>query len=486
MPCSLPERRLDAALLTSDRCPACHWHVSCDERHGCWTCADAEQTRISRRDRRLCRGRPVAARLRAGGRPQRHRDGRDARLDRRHRTRRAARRARRPEQGLRQDAARGDQTATCRCSCRPAPMSCPICRCPAACGFPACPARRASSMAATAISSWPNTPTISNSAAWSSTAQTAGWATMRRGCSICAGVGHLVIDNCQIIGSGKNGLALEHAAGRIERSDHIGRRRCRHLFGRGDRTGDHRQHASPTAPMAASSCIAGSAAEDGTMVTGNRVERIGARSGGTGQNGNGINALPRRQRHHRRAMSSPIAPSRRSAPTAPATCRSPATPARAAARRRSIPNSAFEGAMISNNIVDGAANGISIVNFNEGGRMARLLRQHRAQPRRPAAPTRPIRRASASASASRPTWPCPATSSRTRRSIGMQIGWGPYLRNVVATGNVIRKAGTGIAVTRSRGRRLGGHLRQRHRRRAERRRRRPALGGTGDRRPRPS
>ena len=29
----------------------------------------------------------------------------------------------------------------------------------------------------------------------------------------------------------------------------------------------------------------------------------------------------------------------------------------------------------------------------------------------------------------------------------MQIGWGPYLRNVVATGNVIRKAGTGIVVS---------------------------------------
>ncbi|UDL92761.1 TIGR03808 family TAT-translocated repetitive protein [Mesorhizobium sp. PAMC28654] len=30
---------------------------------------------------------------------------------------------------------------------------------------------------------------------------------------------------------------------------------------------------------------------------------------------------------------------------------------------------------------------------------------------------------------------------------GMQIGWGPYMRNVVATGNIIRKAGTGIVVT---------------------------------------
>jgi uncharacterized secreted repeat protein (TIGR03808 family) len=30
---------------------------------------------------------------------------------------------------------------------------------------------------------------------------------------------------------------------------------------------------------------------------------------------------------------------------------------------------AFEGAIISGNIVDGAANGISMANFNEGGRM---------------------------------------------------------------------------------------------------------------------
>ena len=29
----------------------------------------------------------------------------------------------------------------------------------------------------------------------------------------------------------------------------------------------------------------------------------------------------------------------------------------------------------------------------------------------------------------------------------MKLGWGPYLRNVTATGNVIRKAGIGIAVT---------------------------------------
>ena len=31
--------------------------------------------------------------------------------------------------------------------------------------------------------------------------------------------------------------------------------------------------------------------EDGTLVTGNRIERIAAKSGGSGQNGNGINVF---------------------------------------------------------------------------------------------------------------------------------------------------------------------------------------------------
>ena len=55
------------------------------------------------------------------------------------------------------------------------------------------------------------------------------------------------------------------------------------------------------------------------------------------------------------------------------------------AKPRSTPNSLSRARSISGNIVDGAANGISIVNFNEGGRACGLLRQSRPQPveRRP-------------------------------------------------------------------------------------------------------
>src|SRR5690606_27239149 len=106
----------------------------------------------------------------------------------------------------------------------------------------------------------------------------------------------------------------------------------------------------------------------------------------------------------------------------------------------------FEGAVVNGNVVDGAANGISIVNFDQGGRLAacsanivRNLTRHgpyRADP---------------------PGFgvgiTVEADSTVTGNVVeeapvfGMAIGWGPFMRNVAATGNMIRKAGTGIAVS---------------------------------------
>ena len=75
-----------------------------------------------------------------------------------------------------------------------------------------------------------------------------------------------------------------------------------------------------------------------------------------------------------------------------------------------MPSTRFEGAMIANNIVDTAAMGVSVTNFNEGGRLAVVqgnvirnlfLRKDAARP-------------AASASASRPTASSAATSSKAR------------------------------------------------------------------------
>ena len=107
---------------------------------------------------------------------------------------------------------------------------------------------------------------------------------------------------------------------------------------------------------------------------------------------------------------------------------------------------AFEGAVINGNIVDGAANGISIVNFDKGGRMAvcsgNIVRNLSTKGPYPAnAPGFGVGITVEADTAVN------GNVVENAPLYGLKIGWGPYMRNVVATGNVIRKAGTGIAVT---------------------------------------
>lgn len=257
-------------------------------------------------------------------------------------------------------------------------------------------------------------------------------------------VAHLVIDNCQVTGSGKNGLALERAIGRVGRSD---------ISGAAD-AGIYSVEAGglEISGNTVSDCANGGilvhrwqAAEDGTIVSGNRVQRIGARSGGTGQNGNGINAF----RAGNVIISGNVV----------SDCAFTAIRANSASNLQITGNTcsrsgetgiysefSFEGAILSNNIVDGAANGISIVNFNEGGRMAvcsnNIVRNLTTVGPYMADP--PGFGVGISAEADTTV---SGNVVENAPLYGMQLGWGPYLRNVVATGNVIRKAGTGIVVS---------------------------------------
>lgn len=254
----------------------------------------------------------------------------------------------------------------------------------------------------------------------------------------------LSIDDCQVNGASKNGIALQRATGRIERCT---------ITGAAD-AGLWSVDAAGLAinANAVNDCANGGilvhrwqVGEDGTMVSGNRIARIGARNGGTGQNGNGINVF----RAGGVLISSNIV----------SDCAFSAIRANSGSNVQIIGNSclrsgetalyaefAFEGAAIANNVIDGAANGISVVNFNEGGRLATCSGNI-------------VRNLST-------TGPYPAEVGGFGIGIGveadttvtgnvveeapqcgMQLGWGPYLRNVVATGNVVRKAGIGIAVS---------------------------------------
>jgi len=258
------------------------------------------------------------------------------------------------------------------------------------------------------------------------------------------GVPVFVMDNCRVTGSSRNGVALERVSGRVERSEIAGAAEA----GLWSVEAGRMQVVGNTVADCGNGGILvhrWQSAEDGTIVTGNRVERIAARAGGTGQNGNGINVF--------RAGSTIVSGNQVSDCAFSAIRSNSGSNIQIAGNtcRRSgetgiYSEFAFEGAVIANNIVDGAANGISVVNFNEGGRLStvtgNLVRNLSADGPYPAdAP------GFGSGIAIEADTAVTGNVIENAPLYGMHIGWGPFMRNVVATGNVIRSVGEGIAVS---------------------------------------
>ncbi|HSH63854.1 MAG TPA: TIGR03808 family TAT-translocated repetitive protein [Methyloceanibacter sp.] len=250
----------------------------------------------------------------------------------------------------------------------------------------------------------------------------------------------LEIADCRVLGSGENGITLRQVSGRVRDCEFANIRKGA-LFSE-DATGlqiahNHLHDCGDNGILVWRS----DAGEDGTIVTGNRVERIEAKSDGTGQNGNGINVY--------RAGSVQVSGNRIS------DCAFTAIRANAASNCQMIGNScarlgevalyadfAFQGAVIANNLVDRSAVGISVTNFNEGGRLAvvqgNLIRNIFI---RKDVDSRGIGIAVEADS---------VVSGNVIEAVptfGILLGWSPYLRDVNVTDNVIRNAHIGIAVS---------------------------------------
>jgi uncharacterized secreted repeat protein (TIGR03808 family) len=111
----------------------------------------------------------------------------------------------------------------------------------------------------------------------------------------------------------------------------------------------------------------------------------------------------------------------------------------------------FEGAMISGNTIDHAAIGVSVTNFNRGGRLAvvqgNIIRK--LLPARPAG-TDPGDGAGIGIAVEADT----AVSGNVIEDApyaGIILGWGRHLRDVAATGNIVRRTDIGIGVSVSAG-----------------------------------
>ena len=106
----------------------------------------------------------------------------------------------------------------------------------------------------------------------------------------------------------------------------------------------------------------------------------------------------------------------------------------------------FQGAVIANNVVQGAANGISVANSNEGGRLSTVT----GNIVRDLSDKGPYPADSPGFGIGIHVEADTAVTSNVIENAplyGINLGWGPYLRNVTASNNVIRNAGEGIAVS---------------------------------------
>jgi uncharacterized secreted repeat protein (TIGR03808 family) len=183
---------------------------------------------------------------------------------------------------------------------------------------------------------------------------------------------------------------------------------------------------------------------DGSLVADNRIDDTGAAAGGTGQNGNAINVFRAagvtvRNNIIRNAAFSAVR-------------------GNAASSFEVIGNNCagldetamyaefdFIGVTFIDNVIDGAENGISVTNFDRGGRLG-TVRGNTVRNLRPRRPGSPPTGSGVGISAEADTSVMDNIVENASQA-GIQAGWGPYLRDVKVTGNVVRDSRIGVAVS---------------------------------------
>jgi uncharacterized secreted repeat protein (TIGR03808 family) len=255
----------------------------------------------------------------------------------------------------------------------------------------------------------------------------------------------LRLADCAIVGAGRNGIALEAMDGEVTGNTISAAADIAVLSidARGLRIAGNTVRGAGNGGILIWRTTPG---DDGTLVVDNRIETVANKSGGSGQYGNAINVF--------RANNVMVRGNRI------ANAAFSAVRGNAASNLQILGNTcsaigevalycefAFEGAVIANNIVDGAAVGVSVTNFNDGGRLAvvqgNLIRN--LKPQRPAG-TDPNDGAGIGIGVEADT----AVTGNVIENApyaGIAAGWGRYLRDVTINANVVRGADYGIAVS---------------------------------------
>jgi uncharacterized secreted repeat protein (TIGR03808 family) len=254
----------------------------------------------------------------------------------------------------------------------------------------------------------------------------------------------LRIADCEIINAGRNGISLEAIDGEVTANTiSAADSAIFSLDARALKIAGNTVHGAGNGGILVWRSERG---DDGTLVVDNRIESIMNKAGGSGQYGNAVNVfradnvIVRGNRIRNAAFSAVRGNAASNLQIVGNTCTGLGEVALYA-------EFGFEGALIANNIVDGAALGVSVTNFNQGGRLAivqgNLIRN--LVGRRPPG-TDPNDIAGVGIGVEADT-SVTGNVVENAANAGIAAGWGAYLRDVAISSNVIRHADFGITVS---------------------------------------
>jgi uncharacterized secreted repeat protein (TIGR03808 family) len=266
----------------------------------------------------------------------------------------------------------------------------------------------------------------------------------RNGLLVAEEVLDLDIRDCEFANAGSIGLTLQRTAGRVTANRFRGMRESA-LFSLDSRGLSIEQNQVEDCGNNGIQIWRSQPGDDQSIVRGNRINRIRSDAGGDGPNGNGISlykaggviiegntlrdcALTFIRNNSGSGVQIIGNQGRRCGETA------------------LYSEFAFEGAVIANNLVEDCAAGISVTNLDHGGRLAVVANNIVRSAQKGFAPKGKELvggmgvHVEAEAAVT-------GNVVENASDIGISLGWSWGMRNLVATGNMVRKTGIGISVS---------------------------------------
>lgn len=254
----------------------------------------------------------------------------------------------------------------------------------------------------------------------------------------------LALSDCEFINAGSVGLALNRTAGRIERNRFRSMRDSA-LFSLDSRGLSIEANTVEDCGNNGIQLWRSQAGDDQSLVRGNRLNRIRSDAGGDGPNGNGISLF--------RAGGVVIEGNtlRDCALTfirnnSGSNVQILGNQGRRCGETALYSEFAFEGAIIANNLIEDCAQGASVTNLDHGGRLAVVANNIIRNAQKGLAPKgkEPVGGSGLHVEAEAAVT---GNVIENASDVGITLGWSWAMRNLVATGNVVRRTGIGISVS---------------------------------------